>query len=62
MFNAKELDLMKKIGLVLNFSSLTDAEFIKIESVVGDYYTKIAQSTNSATKDILICESILDKL
>ena len=62
MFNAKEIDFMKKIGLNFDFSSLTDDEFIDIESIVGDYYTKKAQSTSRQTEEILLCEAILDKL
>lgn len=62
MFNAKEIDFMKKIGLNFDFSSLSDDEFIEVESTVGDYYTKKAQSTSKVTAEILMCEAILGKL
>lgn len=62
MFNSKEIGLMKQIGLDFDFSSLTDDEFIEIETAVGDYYTEKAQSTSKETEEILLCESILDKL
>lgn len=62
MFNSREIQFMKQIGLALDFSFLSDDDLVKIEDVVGDFYTKEAQKTETATKEILLCESILDKL
>ena len=62
MFDLNEIRLMNKIGLTLDFSFLSDDDLVKIEDVVGDFYTKEAQKTDTATKEILLCESILDKL
>lgn len=62
MFNSKEIQIMKKLGLTLDFSSLSDDDLVKIEEAVGDFYTREAQKTERATETILLCESILDKL
>jgi len=53
---------MKRLGLAFDFSSLSDDELLRIEDVVGDFYTQEAQGTNEATETILLCESILDKM
>ena len=53
---------LKTLNLNINFSSLTDADFVKIEDAVGDFYTQEAQETDEATDSILLCESILDKI
>jgi len=62
MFHPKEIELMKRLGLAFDFSSLSDDELLRIEDVVGDFYTQEAQGTNEATETILLCESILDKM
>lgn len=62
MFHPKEIELMKRLGLTINFSSPSDNELVRIEEVVGDFYTQEAQETNAATETILLCESILDKM
>lgn len=62
MFNSREIQFMKQLGLALDFSSLSDDDLVKIEEAVGDFYTQEAQKTGVATKKILLCESILDKL
>ena len=62
MFEPKEIQFMKSLGLTLNFASVSDEELVKVEAVVGDFYTQEAQRTDEATEKILLCESILDKL
>lgn len=54
---------MESIGLNLDFSCLSDADYVQIEDVVGDRYTSEAQEHESEiTPVILLCEAILDKL
>jgi len=54
---------MKSIGLNLNFSRLSEADYVQIEDAVGDRYTEEVQENESEiTPVILLCEAILDKL
>lgn len=62
MFEPKEIQFMKSLGLTLDFSSVSDDDLVEVESVVGDFYTQEAQRTDEATEKILLCESILYKL
>lgn len=62
MFDKREIDFMRGIGLDLDFSFLSDDDLVRIEEVVGDIYTQEAQKTNASTETILVSESILDKL
>ena len=62
MFEPKEIQFMKSLGLTLNFASVSDEDLVEVEAVVGDFYTQEAQRTNEASEKILLCESILDKL
>jgi len=62
MFTKEQVSFMEGIGLKLDFSALSDNDYIKIEEKVGDAYTSEAQRTNKPTPTILMCESILDKL
>ena len=62
MFNAREVQLMKRLGLKLDYFSLSDDDLVKIEETVGDFYTQESQHADGAMEIILLCEDILDKL
>ena len=62
MFSAREIQLMKRLGLELDYFSLSDDDLVKIEETVGDFYTQESQKTDGAMEILLLCEDILDKL
>ena len=63
MFTKEQVAFMKSIGLNLNFSRLSEADYVQIEDAVGDRYTEEVQENESEiTPVILLCEAILDKL
>lgn len=54
---------MKSIGLNLDFSRLSEADYVQIEDAVGDRYTaEVQEHESKITPVILLCEGILDKL
>lgn len=54
---------MKNIGLNLDFSRLSEADYVQIEDTVGDRYTaEVQEHEGEITPAILLCEGILDKL
>lgn len=63
MFLPEQIEFMKRLGLQMDFSHLSDEDYCRIEDIVGDAYTEAAQEhPNEATDKILMCESILDAL
>lgn len=62
MFTKEQISFMEGIGLKLDFSALSDDDYIQIEEKVGDAYTSEAQQTDEPTETIRMCESILDML
>ena len=62
MFNAREIQLMKRLGLKLDYFSLSDDDLVKIEETVGDFYAQESQKTDGAMEILLLCEDILYKL
>ena len=62
MFNAREVHLMKRLGLKLDYFTLSDDDLVKIEETVGDFNTQESQKADGAMETILLCEDILDKL
>lgn len=61
MFSKEQIELMKSIGLDINFEKPSDDDWFDIEDRVGDYLT-----TNGFDKDYKpnkkgwVCESIID--
>lgn len=63
MFTQEQIAFMKSIGLEMNFSDLSEEDYIRIEDAVGDVYTAEAQEhENETTSVILLCEAILGQL
>lgn len=63
MFTKEQIAFMESIGLNLDFSRLSEADYVQIEDAVGDRYTAEVQEHESGmTRAILLCEAILDKL
>lgn len=63
MFTKEQLAFMKRIGLDLDFTHLSEADYVKIEDRVGDVYTaEVQEHESEITAEIMLCEAILDKL
>lgn len=63
MFTEDQISFMQGIGLKMDFSNLSDEDYIRIEDVVGDVYTaEVQEHENETTPVILLCEAILGKL
>ncbi|MCI8623761.1 MAG: hypothetical protein HFG26_08875 [Provencibacterium sp.] len=63
MFTKEQIAFMKSIGLNLDFSHLSEADYVQIEDAVGDRYTaEVQEHESKITPVILLCEGILDKL
>lgn len=62
-FNKNQIELMKNIGISINFDDISDEEYIEIEEKVSDYLQKKGFNGDySPNKDGEMCESILDML
>lgn len=65
-FTEREIDLMRKIGLDLDFEhpeAFSDDEWVQIEEVVGERLELHELDKNyEPTPDGMICEDILGKL
>lgn len=62
-FNNKQITFMKKLGLNLNFSKLSDNDVFAIEDIVATHLQSNGfDKEYNPTKDGLMCESILDTL
>ena len=63
MFNEKQIEYMKSIGLNMNFDNLSDDDLIKIEDVVSERLQVVGfDEDDKITTDGKMCESILDEL
>lgn len=63
MFNNKQKEFMKEIGISVNFDHLTDDDYIAIEETVSEWLQKNGFDMGyNPTDDGLMCESILDEL
>jgi hypothetical protein len=63
MFNNKQKEFMKEIGISVNFDHLTDDDYIAIEETVSEWLQKNGFDKGyNPTDDGLMCESILDEL
>lgn len=63
MFNNKQKEFMKKIGVSVNFDHLTDDDCIAIEEIVAERLQKNGFDKDyNPTDEGLMCESILDEL
>ena len=63
MFNNKQKEFMKEIGISVNFGHLTDDDYIAIEETVSEWLQKNGFDKGyNPTDDGLMCESILDEL
>ena len=63
MFSPDQIQFIRSIGLNLDFSNLTDDDYMEIETKVGDVYTsEVEDYPDDVTPKILMCESILDHI
>ena len=63
MFDKKEIDFMKSIGLNFNFDDLTDDNYLEMEETVGDTMCFKGLDEDYEPNEIgLLCLSILNKL
>lgn len=65
MFNAKEIALMKSIGLDIDFNNLSEDDdyWVEIEEKVGEYLTlQCLGDDYTPNESGIICETILDKI
>ena len=63
MFNSKQIEYMKSLGLNFDFDVLSDDELAEIEETVGEALQKSGFDKDyKATKEGKMCESILDQL
>ncbi len=63
VFNARETELLIRMGIPVNFASYTDDDWCDLEEKVGDYLlTRCLDDRYYPNEDGLICEDILDKL
>lgn len=63
MFDEKQIEYMKSIGLNMDFDNLTDDDLVKIEDVVSDRLRVVGFDENDKiTTEGKLCESILDEL
>lgn len=63
MFLPEQIAFMEHLGLNMDFDNLSDDDYCRIETAVGDAYTDEAQAhPDEATDRIRMCESILDRL
>lgn len=54
---------MKEIGISINFSNISDDDYVAIEEKVSEYLQKKGFNEDySPNEDCKMCESILDKL
>lgn len=63
MFNQKQKEFLKSLGLNLDFDNLSDDDLVLIEDTVADKLQRSGFSANNEpTSSGKMCESILDKL
>lgn len=63
IFTVQQVQMMKRIGLSLDFDSLSEDDYVKIEETVGDYLERYGLDEKyQPNKDGRICEAILDRL
>lgn len=63
MFNSKQIEYMKSLGLDFDFENLSEDELFQIEEVVGEELQMSGfDEEYEATKEGKLCESILDQL
>lgn len=63
MFSVEQIKYMQSIGLNLDFSHLSDEDYVLIEEKVGDAYNEEAlDHEHEVTPTISICEAILASL
>lgn len=63
MFSDEEKQLMIKIGICVDFGSLSDDEFVMIEEIVSKHLQRNGfDAEYKPTREGLVCEAILDKL
>lgn len=62
-FTNKEVELMHKIGIGVNFENPSDEELVEIEERVEEYETLHCLDANyKLNEEGKICEGIVDKL
>ncbi len=62
-FTVQQVQLMKKIGLSIDFDNLSADDYVKIEETVGDHLALHGMDNGYLpNEDGRICESILDRL
>lgn len=63
MFTQEQIHFMESLGLLLDFSNLSDEDYVRIEDTVGDAYTaEVENHKSEVTHVISLCEEILNKL
>jgi predicted AAA+ superfamily ATPase len=63
MFTEKEISLMRKFGLDLDFDNLSDDDYVHIEDVVARKMVQTCLDEDyNPNEEGLVCEEILDKL
>ena len=63
MFNEKQINFIKSLGLEVDFNNLTDDNLAKIEEAVADEIQQSGFDINDNITDAgEMCESILDDL
>lgn len=63
MFDEKQIEFMKKIGISINFDNITNDDFVAIEETVSEYLQVNGFGEDyTPTSEGKMCESILDML
>lgn len=63
MFDKKEIEFMRTLGIEADFENLSDDILVKIEDIVSEELQKSGFDKDyKVTEDGKMCESILDKL
>lgn len=63
IFAENQIEFMKEIGISINFSNISDDDYVAIEERVSEYLQKKGYNEDySPNEDGKMCESILDML
>lgn len=63
LFAENQIEFMKEIGISINFSNISDDDYVAIEEKVSEYLQKKGFNEDySPNEDGKMCESILDML
>lgn len=63
IFAENQIEFMKEIGISINFSNISDDDYVAIEERISEYLQKKGFNEDySPNEDGKMCESILDVL